>query len=288
MDRRAAAAGFRDRLERVIARTGESHSGFARLVGVDRSTLTQLLSPDEDRLPRAETLAAIATGARVSVDWLLGLSQREQLGADVFGDILQIATPEPSPIDARMFGWMTEASGYKIRSVPSSVPDVLKTEAVIRHQYAVDPERTLDAVRSRLAYLLRPETEIEVCCAVQTITGLARGEGVWADLPVPARIEQLVQIERLSGELYPSLRLFLFDLRETFSVPFTVFGIQRAALYLGGIYFVFNSNDHIRVLTRRFDDLVRAAVVQPPDVPRFVRGLLAEAGYSAATATGSG
>jgi hypothetical protein len=80
----------------------------------------------------------------------------------------------------------------------------------------------------------------------------------------------------VTDALYPSLRLFLFDLRETFSVPFTVFGPQRAALYLGGIYFVFSSNEHIRVLTRRFDDLVRAAVVQPPEVPRFAATLRAE------------
>jgi transcriptional regulator with XRE-family HTH domain len=275
-DRRTASPGFRDRLERVIARSGLNQSAFARSIGVDRSTLAQLLSEANDRLPRAETLMAISAGRRVSVDWLLGLSQREQLGADTFGDIMQIERPEPSPIDERMFRWMTEAAGYKIRTVPASVPDVLKTEAVIRYEYVVDIERTVEQARSRVTYLRRPETELEACCAIQTITALARGEGQWADLSLTARRAELEHMEALCRELYPSFRLFMYDLRHVYSVPFTVFGPLRAAVYLGGLYFVFTSNEYIQVLTRRFDDLIRAAVIQPPDVPEFLRNLIFE------------
>jgi len=273
LDRRASAQTFRERLARVIARSGQSQAAFARSIGLDRSTLAQLLSQTDDRLPRAETLASIAAGCRVSVDWLLGLSQREQLGADVFGDILQVEQPEPSPIDERMFRWMTEAAGYKIRSVPSSAPDVIKTEAVIRHEYAVDPERTLEAARSRIAYLRRPETEMEVCCGLQMVTGMALGEGRWAELPLEDRVEQMDRLATLSRDLYPSLRVFLFDLRQTFSAPFTVFGPMRAAIYVGGFYLVFNANEYIRLLTRRFDELVRSAVVQPHEIPGFAEDL---------------
>ena len=59
-----------------------SPSAYARAVGIDRSTLSQLLSPANERLPRAETLAAIATLAGVSVDWLLGLQSEERPGAE--------------------------------------------------------------------------------------------------------------------------------------------------------------------------------------------------------------
>lgn len=273
LDRRASAQTFRERLAKVIARSGQSQAAFARSIGLDRSTLAQLLSQADDRLPRAETLASIAAGSRVSVDWLLGLSQREQLGADVFGDTLQVEQPEPSPIDERMFRWMTEAAGYKIRSVPSSVPDVIKTEAVFRHEYAADPERTLEAARSRIAYLRRPETEMEVCCGLQTVEALALGEGRWAGVPLADRVEQMDRLAALARDLYPSLRIFLFDLRQTFSVPFTVFGPLRAAIYVGGFYLVFNANEYIRLLTRRFDELVRGAVVQPHEIPAFAEAL---------------
>ncbi len=269
------ATGFRRRLEEVIARSGLGHAAFARAVGMDRSTLAQLLTATADRLPRAETLMAIAAARRVSVDWLLGLTQHERLGGASFGDIMQIARPEPSPMDAQMFAWMTEAAGYRIRTVPASVPDVLKTEAVLRHEYPGDVAGSIAQAQQRLAYLRRPETELEACCATQTLVALARGEGQWADLDPDIRRQQMQHMERLTAELYPGFRLYLYDLRRTYSVPFTVFGPRRVAVFLGGLYFTFTSNEYIQVLTRRFDDLIRAAVIQPPDVPRFAHDLRA-------------
>lgn len=273
-NRRDASVGFRQRLGEVIARSGLNHSAFARSVGLDRSTLAQLLAASQDRLPRAETLMAIAAARRVSVDWLLGLTRHERLGGASFGDIMQIARPEPSPMDAKMYEWMTEAAGYRIRTVPASVPDVLKTDGVLRYEYPSDVAGSIAQAQKRLDYLRRPETELEACCALQTVMGLARGEGQWSGLPLEIRRSELAHIESLCRELYPSFRLYLYDLRQTYSVPFTVFGPQRVAVFLGGLYFVFTSNEYIQVMARRFDDLIRAAVVQPPDVPRFVRELV--------------
>ena len=62
-------------------------------------------------------------------------------------------------------------------------------------------------------------------------------------------------------------------LRTHYSVPYTVFGPMRAAVYVGQMYFVFNTKEHIRVLTRHFDDLVRAAVVQANDTPKMLAAL---------------
>ena len=45
-------------------------------------------------------------------------------------------------------------------------------------------------------------------------------------------------------------------------------------LYAGEVYFVFNSRDHIRLLTEHFDSLIRSAVIQPPEIPGFATGLL--------------
>ena len=54
----------------------------------------------------------------------------------------------------------------------------------------------------------------------------------------------------------------------------TIFGPLRAVLYAGEVYFVFNSRDHIRLLTEHFDSLIRSAVIQPPEIPAFARSLL--------------
>jgi hypothetical protein len=117
---------------------------------------------------------------------------------------------------------------------------------------------------------------MEVCSPRQGVESFARGEGIWRDLPAAARRRQLLRMIALVDELYPTFRWFLYDGAKRYSVPLTVFGPKRAAIYVGHLYLVFNSTEHIRMLTANFDDLIRAAVMQPPDVPGFLRSLLDE------------
>ena len=130
MHRRETVEIFRNRLVEVIEESGMSRSEFARRIGTDRSTLSQLLAAEGNRLPRAETIAAIATVAQVSVDWLLGLSAQGQLGTDVLNEAVAIEPGAASPADERLQRWHAEAAGYKIRYVPTTLPDLLKTEEV--------------------------------------------------------------------------------------------------------------------------------------------------------------
>ena len=66
-------------------------------------------------------------------------------------------------------------------------------------------------------------------------------------------------------------------MRSAADVSGRLFGPQRVAIYAGDLYLVFNSTEHIRVLTRHFDDLIRDAVVQPTEVKGFISKLLAGA-----------
>lgn len=291
MDRRKTVEVFRERLSEVIERSGLNRTAFAERVDLDRSTLSQLLSPSNDRLPRAETIAAIAEREQVSVDWLLGLSQEGQLRADVLAGVLQFEPGAASPADARLARWHADAVGYKIRYVPATLPDLLKTEEVIRYEYqeygVQVPQSRIEQAEKRLAYSRLPETDMEVCSSVQGLEEFALGRGIWKNLAVASRIAQLKLMLTLLDELYPTLRWFLFDGLQRYSVPLTIFGPKRAAIYVGNMYVVFNSTEHIRALTRHFDDLIRAAMVQPPDVYDFI-GRLAkdlETAPSAATAT---
>lgn len=269
---------FRTRLLEVIAKSDLTRSAFAEKVGMDRSTLSQLLSGETDRLPRVETLASIARSAQVSIDWLVGLSQGGSVGADVLKESVQVEANAPSPADERLARWHAEAAGYKIRYVPTTLPDLLKTDRIIEYEYrqfaTVDPGQTLERSQAKLELQRNAEGDIEVCNSVQAVEGFARGEGVWRGLETSARIEQLERMLDLLDELYPSFRWFLYDSRNRFSVPLTVFGPKRAVVYMGQGYFVFNSIEHIRHLTKHFDDLIRAAIVQPPAVPAMLRTLL--------------
>ncbi len=278
-DRREILPRFQQRLRQVLDRSELSQSDFARAAGIDRSTLSQLLAPGADRLPRVESVAAIAQIGNTSLDWLLGLSQDQQAGAGLAAESLQIERDAPSPLDERLLVWLREAAGYRIRHIPTTFPDLLKTDAVIEDEYghyvALGPRRRIEITQSRLEYLRQPETEIECCTALQTLEALARGEDIWRTIKLAHRRAQLEQIIALCDELYPRFRLFLYDRKQLYSVPLTVFGPLRAAIYLGQTYFVFHSTDHIRALTRHFDQIVRGATVQPTDIPMYLNKLLA-------------
>lgn len=276
--RRQVVRTFRERLGEVIARSELPPSRFAAALGIDRSTLAQLLSPENERLPRAETLAAIATQHGVSVDWLLGLTSRERPGADVIEPV-RVEGQAYSPVDDRFLRWYAEAetAGYRIRSVPRSFPDFLKSEEVIRYEYAdwpdVDPGTSVRWAKERLESMRRSELSQEVCVPLQALEAFARGDVQWRGLGADVRLTQLAAMSEICRELYPSLSFHLYDLGRTYSAPFTVFGPKRATLYVGSLFFVFTAAEHVRVLNRRFDDIVRAAVVQPATVPDFIASL---------------
>ena len=265
MNKRQVAEAFRERLSELLRSSGLSQTSFAGESGVDRSTLSQLLNPDAVRVPRADTLAAVASYAQVSVDWLLGLSQEGALGTDVVQEAMAIEPGPSSPADARLARWHAEATGYKIRYVPSTLPDLLKTEDVVR--YETDPvdtslgDRHVQQVEVRLEYNRRPETDVEACCPMQSLMHFAHGEGIWSGLTRLQRRRQFDTMVGLLDELYPTFRLFLFDGRTHYCAPMTVFGPLRAALYLGQTYLVINSTEHIRLLAAHFDQLIRAAVM---------------------------
>src|SRR5690606_7524856 len=276
-DKRDTVTIFRERLTELIARSGQSHAAFAAHPGLVQSTLAQLLAPALVRLPRAESVARIAARIHVSVDWRLGLSQRDSISTNIVSPI-QIEVGARSHADERLRRWHEEAAGYKIRYVPASLPDLLKTEAVIDYEFRnwtrTSPQVRLEEAAQKLAYSRKPETDIEVCSSYQGLEGFARGEGVWQSLEPEHRREQLERMRELIDELYPTFRWFLYDGRQNYSAAYTIFGPLRAAVYVGDMYFVFNSTEHIRALTRHFDSLIREAVVQPHECGGFVSRLL--------------
>lgn len=280
MDRTETVAVFRERLLEVIDRTGLSRSAFAQRCGFDRSTLSQILSDPTGRLPRADTLLAIGRAEQVSLDWLLGLSSD---GGPIVADLVEQADVEfagsAAPGDEMLAQWRAEALGYKIRHVPATLPDLVKTKAVFDYEFreaAVgSPERRHEGGQTQLAYERRPETDTEVCSSLQSVEALARGEAIWRELPADARREQLARMAALTRELYPTFRWFLFDARKRFSAPLTIFGPLRAAIYLGERYIVLNSRATVATLARHFDGLIRAAIVQPHEVSERFAALAA-------------
>lgn len=277
MEKRETVAVFQRRLSELIARSGQSRARFAARAGLDRSTLSQLLSEHNVRLPRAETIARIAIRHGASIDWLLGLSEQQPVTADIVSQPL--VTPDADdPANEHLRRWHEEVRGSKIRYVPSSLPDQVKTEAVIGYENSklsrAEAAAMSAASRQRIEHVRQSASEIEVCTSRQSLEGFASGGGLWRQLPLRERRRQLEHMAALVDALYPSYRWFLFDGRERYAAPYTVFGQKRAAIYLGAMYFVFTSSEHIRQLTQHFDDLIRHARVQANETAGFIHKLM--------------
>ena len=282
LERHSTLEVFRERLGELVSDVHGSRVALARQLEIDRTTLTQLLSPTNRRLPRVETLVAIARHAHVSVDWLLGLRSDNPGQTNVLDRQPMIERDAGAPDDARLVEWLADARGSKIRYIPSTLPDLLKTEDVIRYEAAGTPvgtlQRDLGATTTGLNWQRRPDADMECCSSVQSLEGFARGEGIWNRLPAASRREQLERIAELTDELYPTFRWFLYDGRSRYAAPVTVFGLRRAALYVGETYLVFTSDEHVLAMAQHFDALLRTATVQPPDVPALCRRLIRSSG----------
>ncbi|CTQ75844.1 helix-turn-helix domain-containing protein [Roseibium alexandrii] len=277
MDKRDRAELFRERLSAALRERELNRSDLARAAELDRSTVSQLLSEESPRLPNGQALAAIASALGVSADWLLGLSTHKGAAADILDQAVQMAETERHPVDVHLLAWYRDAVGAKIRHVPANLPDVLKTEAVLAHEYAGETFRTpgqaITGTRDQQALLNRAESDMEICVSKEALEAFARGEGMWSDLPDAARQEQLMVMGETLDRFYPSLRLHLFGANDRFSAPFTVFGQKWAALYLGQRYLTFSNTRHVQLFSRHFDDLVRHALVRSHEASDFATKL---------------
>jgi transcriptional regulator with XRE-family HTH domain len=275
MDKRNLSDLFRERLKLLLQRSDQNQSTFAASVGIDRSALSQLLSGASARLPRAETLLNIAAEHKVSLDWLLGLSQDENLTGEI-RQSLEIEEGTGGFDRTLLARWHAEAAGTKIRYVPAGIPDLLRTPALVDYEADISNrsrEQQSDETQYRIDYNRRPETDMEVCMPRHTLEIFALGLGVWSGFSPARRREQLRHMAELLDDLYPTFRLFLYDGRLRYSVPYTIFGPYRAAIYVGDMYLVLNATAPIRTLTRHFDNLIRAADVNAHEAAAFARKL---------------
>ncbi len=277
MGKRESSALFRKRLVQLLAQSGQTQSGFAAAIGIDRSALSQLLTGPDPRLPRAETLLSIAAQFQVSTDWLLGLSEDSGTATQSFDTVETEAALDEESRTA-MERWHQEATGQKIRYVPALLPDLMRTPEIIsfQAQSSEQEKRRLQAQTQRRLRLSRaPEADIEMCMPLQSFEIFAAGCGVWDGLAAFARQRQIDHIARMVDELYPAFRMYLFDGRKRFAPPMTLFGYTRAAVYAGDVYLLIRSKRLIRELAQGFDGHIRAAEIHAHEAAEWMRSLRA-------------
>ncbi len=276
IDKRDRAILFRQRLASAMAERGISQSALARDTGVDRSTISQLLTGDT-RLPNAQLAADCAEALGTSADWLLGLTERPETLADMLATQLTITEAPRALFDDAIFGWHREAAGYKIRHVPATLPDMLKTRDVVEWEYRPQLGRTAEqafgAFEDQLDWLRGARSDYEIAMPLHEVQSFAMGTGYYTGLPAPVRRAQLDRLIALTDQLYPSLRIYLFDARRVFSSPVTVFGPLLAVIYLGRHYIAFRDTARVTSITQHFDWLVREAGISARDTGLHLQAL---------------
>ena len=281
IDKRDLAPLFRTRLAEAMAARNLSQAELARQTGVDRSTISALLQPGT-RMPNAQLAADSARALGVSADWLLGLSGRPEPIADLLAASLSLTEAPRALIDERIFAWHQEAAGYKIRHVPATLPDMLKTRAVVEWDYTPQLGRTAEqaigAFEDRLKWMRGSGSDYEIALPVHELTAFATASGYYEGLPAETRRAQLRHLMTLCDQLYPSLRLCLFDARKLFSAPITVFGPLLAVIYLGRHYLAFRDTARVETITQHFDLLVREAEVGARDMGAHLQSLMDRVG----------
>lgn len=279
IDKRDRATLFRSRLAEAMALRRTSQSALARTTGADRSTISQLLA-EGTRLPNAQLAADCAQALGISADWLLGLTDRPEPLADLLATQLTMKEAPRALFDEAIFGWHQEAAGYKIRHVPATLPDMLKTRAMVEWEYRPQLGRTAEqafgAFEDQLAWMRSARSDYEIALPLHELDSFASATGYYADLPAEVRLGQIDRLQALADQLYPSLRIYLFDARRVFSAPVTVFGPLLAVVYLGRHYIAFRDTARVASISAHFDWLVREAALSARDFTSHLQQLRAQ------------
>jgi transcriptional regulator with XRE-family HTH domain len=284
IDKRDRATLFRTRLAQAMTLAGSNQTALARAMGVDRSTISQLLKGDGARLPNAHLVGASAQVLGVSSDWLLGLSDRPESAADLLATSMTMTEAQRALVDEQIFAWHQEAEGYKIRHVPAGLPDMLKTNEMLEWEYAPHLGKTtqqaITASEDRLRWIQNAQSDYEIALPLYEMQSFVAGTSYYQGLPPGLRRQQLKTLMHLTDSLYPRLRVYLFDARRLFSAPVTIFGPLLGVIYLGRNYLAFRDTDRVTAFTRHFDHLVKEASVSARDLPDHLRSLAQEEGLT--------
>lgn len=275
IDKRNRAAQFRERLRQALQLSGISQAALARNIGVDRSTISQLLGDSGARLPNAQVVGECAAALNVSADWLLSLSDRPENATDIVANSLSLTRAPRALVDEQIYQWHRDAAGYKIRHVPATLPDMFKTDAMLEWEYAPHLGRTIQqaigASKDRLNWMRQSTSDYEIAIPIHEMVSFATSQGYYRDLPPEVRAKQIRWLVDLCDQFYPRVRIYLFDSRRLYSAPVTVFGPLLAVLYVGRHYLAFRESERVHSFTEHFDALIREASFATQELEQFFK-----------------
>ncbi|VAW16377.1 hypothetical protein MNBD_ALPHA09-202 [hydrothermal vent metagenome] len=194
-------------------------------------------------------------------------------GRQQISTAMQIESARQADGSTPLHQWHKEAAGYKLRYVPSTLPDMLCLSMAPEQAGSLadikDGARggvRGGGVENVLDGVTLADMDVEIAMPVQTLQDLAAQTGLWRNASPKGCRRQLELMALTCEAAYPALRLHLYDGSQTYSAPYTVFGKARAAIYIGDAYLVVTAVDQVQAFVRHFDELVRQTVFSPDAV----------------------
>ena len=144
MDRRDTAQRFRERLLEAMTNAGVNRSTLAAASASIAPRSRNCFPAETDRLPRAE----YSSGDCLCPEREPRLAARPQPAGEArrrhSGGSVEVKESARAPVDESLTAWYAEAVGYKIRHVPATLPDLMKTEEVLDYEYRDFAARSAD------------------------------------------------------------------------------------------------------------------------------------------------
>ena len=223
MDKRHLSGVFRDRLKLLCSGrqpVGIRRSGRHRPVGAFATSVGRLHAAAPRRNAAQHRRRAQGV-ARLAV----GLSQDEGLTGEI-RESLEIEEGSDDLDHTLLARWHAEATGTKIRYVPAGIPDLLRTEALIDYEAEMSTAaaRRRPARRSTASNITAGQRPTWRSACPADAGNFARGLGVWSGFPAAPGASSFEHMAVLLDELYPTFRMFLYDGRVRYSVPYTISG----------------------------------------------------------------
>ncbi|MEO0989510.1 MAG: helix-turn-helix transcriptional regulator, partial [Pseudomonadota bacterium] len=185
-DKRDRSDLFRTRLSEAMMSDGTTQAALARQIGVDRSTISQILNTEGTRLPNAQVVAECAAALGVSADWLLGLTDRPERAAELMAASLLMTEAPRALVDEHIIAWHHEATGYKVRHVPATLPDMLKTPEMLEWEYAPHLGRTtaqaIATAHDQFDWMRQGHSDYEIALPWYELESMANATGYYRGL----------------------------------------------------------------------------------------------------------
>lgn len=278
MDKAALFTDFQKRFQQSFGGKDMTQADFARHSGVDKTIIAQLLNSPDIRLIRMDTIYQLAKGLDVSSDWLLGLSERREQAAHILSQSLYMDPIEDyDPLEEPICKFLVDNKGMKARYVATSILDHFKTPEVLSYETGISLAK-MKKIHNGTPYgdIDLGDYDFEACQSLHQLNSFAKGEDAWSGLSPADRKKQLIFMQSKIDKLYPTYKVYLYDDLTYFSVPFTIFGRQTAAVWSGNGYLIFRNDAYVRIFVKLFNRILKSADFYPHEFTGYLEKLLKE------------